>query len=389
MVMQDPVTTAAAYAGYKEANPFGGRSSGDRGREQREKEDRRRQINQAGDLDPILNEILNQQFNAGNATPDELVRRYGAVYGAQGTDPANFINQIYGDQDRLNQFAYNTFADTFGRGPTSDEFAQILPTFGGAEGRQRGAAAVSSMFDAYKQSPDYLQTQAGNYSDELDPVFDQLLGRDFTGSELDYYGQQLAGGRSQYEIEQMLRQLPEFQQAEDKKFRTGLASELEGYDTSFFNKAKENVISRSGRNNAGVGTSSALDFALTDLMGQIAEKRGQYLAGISAQQYGGNKEAARQDYTYGRDRYFEDQNFERNRRAQDEDYYRDRSDQDRDYQRQFEDMMRFQNQNRGGGPLHTRDWIGIGLQGANAAANVYGASQYRNPYDYFNQGGGY
>jgi hypothetical protein len=378
-MVYDPISQGTGA--YAAAGGFGGSSDG---RRQRELEDRRRQVNQ-GELDPILQEILNQQFDAGNATPDDLTRRYGAVYGARGTDPANLIQQIYGDQDRLNQYAYDTFAQTFGRAPTSTEFAQVLPIFGGAEGRQRGAAAVSQMFDAYKQSPEYLKTQAGQYTGQLDPLFDQYLGRDASQSENDYFGQMLAGGQSPYEIEQMLQSLPEFQERKDKDFRTGLASELEGYDTSFFNKAKENVISRAAKAGGGFGTSSALDFALTSLMGDIAEKRGQYLAGVSEKQYGGNKAAARSDYEYGRDRYFGDQDYDRRRRDAEADYYRTRGDDDRDYMRQFQDMMNFQSKNRGGGPLHTRDWIGIGLQGANTAANIYGATR-PSPYSYLNGG---
>ena len=170
----DPYSQAAAAYGADRA--FGGNSSGDRGREQREKEDRRRQINQTGGLDPMLEQILNVQFDAGSATPEQLIQRYGAVYDARGTDPANFIQQIYGDQDRLNQYAYDTFTQTFGRAPTETEFAQVLPIFGGAEGRQRGAAAVSQMFESYKQSPDYLKTQVGQYTDELDPIFAAIDG---------------------------------------------------------------------------------------------------------------------------------------------------------------------------------------------------------------------
>jgi hypothetical protein len=54
------------------------------------------------------------------------------------------------------------------------------------------------------------------------------------------------------------------------------------------------VISRFA--SAGRLGSSALDFALTDLMGKVAEKRQGFLANLSANQYQGNKESARADY---------------------------------------------------------------------------------------------
>lgn len=386
----DPATNAAAdyFAGdaIVDAAGFGGGgthiSPGHRLRN--ELNDVRNELFAGGQLTPEEAAILNlseQGFH--NLTPDQLLGRYRTIGESDNQRFVDWYANAAGASDPNWKFAYDTFKQTFGREATASEFAQLMPLFQGAEGRTRGGAAIASMFDAYKQSPEYLRTQAGQYSDELDPVFDQMFGRDFTDSELDYFGSQMAGGRSQFEIEQMLRQLPEFQQAEDKRFRTSLASELEGYDTSFFNKAKENVISRSARNMGGAGQSSALDFALTNLMGEIAEKRGQYLAGLSSQQYGGNKDAARADYTFNRDRYFGEQEYNRRRSDLEEDYYRSRGDQDRDYERQKEDYFQMIGRsNQGRNTLHSGDWINLGLQGANAYAR--GAGGGGSPYDFLN-----
>lgn len=344
------------------------------------------------EVDPALKEYLTTGGSSNNLSPEQLLARYGSI--SKGPEELRRYTQGIWDwnpaafaQDSTNQYAYDTFKSIFGRDPSATEYSQILPIFGGAEGRQRGAAAVSQMFDAYKQSPEYLKTQAGQYSDELAPIYRDLLGRDARQDELDYYGQQLAGGRSEYEIRQLLQQLPEYRTAEDQKFRTGLASELEGYDTSFFDKAKENVISRSKRQGGGVSTSSALDFALTNLMGDIAEKRGGYLANLSAQQYGGNKEAAREDYRTSMNRYFEDQDYNQRRTDADRDYYRSRSDEDRDYTRQWNDYMGFMNSQKPGSALHTRDWIDIGLNGINTGTRAYMASQGGGGgrYGYLNQ----
>lgn len=380
--------TVGSIVGHNEMarHTFGGGGTHLSGaqRNQNEMEDMKNWLLQNGNLTPEERGILTVSMD-GN-TPDQLLKRYETVANSQNESFKQLVNQMRSagnQQDATQQYAYDTFKSTFGRGPTSTEFSQLLPIFGGAEGRQRGAAAIGSMYEQYKQSPEYFKSQAGQYQDELDPMFDSLLGRDASASENDYFGQLYASGRSPYEIEQLLKQLPEYQQNEDKKFRGGLASELEGYDLSFFDKAKEGVISRAAKSNGGFGSSSALDFALTNLMGDIAEKRGGYLAGISAQQYGGNKDAARDDYKTGMNRYFEDQDFQRNRAAADQDYYRDRSDSDRDYQRQFNDYMAMQNRNQGGGALHSRDWLNIGMGAINTGANAYDAFRPKqNPYSY-------
>jgi hypothetical protein len=84
-------------------------------------------------------------------------------------------------------------------------------------------------------------------------------------------------------------------------------------------------------------------------------------------------------------RYWEQQDYDRRRRDYEEDYYRSRADEDRDYSRQFNDYMAFQNKNKGGGALHTRDWIGLGLGAANAGASIYGATR-PSPYSYLDGG---
>jgi hypothetical protein len=365
MVMQDPVTSAAAYYGADRAFG-GGRDLSPGERKRNEIADVARELNQAGGLTPQEAAIVNNNYGGGgllNLTPEQLLTRYRTLWESKNQGLLDWWNTAAGEQDPTYRYAYDTFRSIFGREPTETEYAQLLPIFGGAEGKQRGAAAISQMYEDWKKTPEYLRTQANEYSDELDPIFDTLLGRNFTQSELDYYGTALAGGQSQYEIEQMLRQLPEFQQAEDKKFRTGLADELQGYDMKFFDKAKEGIISRLAKNWGGAGTSSALDFALTNELGKIAENRGSYLANLSAQQYGGNKDAAREDYLGQMNRYYDQQNYEQRRRDADRDYYRSRADEDRDYTRQYNDYMNMQSRNRNRG-----SWIGSSLAGAGALA---------------------
>lgn len=382
----DPVTNAAAYYGANQAFGGGGNSLSPGQRRQNELSDINRYLLSSGELTPEERDILTADMSNGRLeqlTPEQRLARYRTYNQSQNQGFRQQVDALSRTNDKVLQYGYDTFRSTFGREPTATEWSQLVPYLGGAEGKERGAAYIAATYDQYKQSPEYLKTQAGQYADDLDPLFDQYLGRDASASENDFFGQQLAGGRSAYEIEQLLQQLPEYQEKKDKQFRSGLASELEGYDQSFFNKGQDSIRGRSAKAGAGIGQSTALDFALTKLMGDIAERRGQYLAGVSEKQYGGNKEAAREDYRATTNRYYDDQNYQRNRNAADLDYYRGRSDQDRDYERQKEDYFQMLGRSKQGqGTLHSGDWINMGLQGVNAGVNAYGAV---NPYGYLNR----
>lgn len=381
--------SGGAVSGAYNAVFGGGKQLSGAERQQNEWGDRARQISNTEGISPELRAIVNGSSGyAENMDPASLLKRYETVADARDSkyseynDAYNHLQQVFGGTDRSNQYAYDTYKSVFGKGPTAEEFAKILPVFGGAEGRQRGAAYVSELFDQYKQSPEYLQGQSGKYSGDIGRIFQELYGRNATDAESQHFGTQLAGGRDQYDLTNELKSGQEYQTGQDKTFRSGLASELEGYDTSFFNKTKDNVIADYARRGF-TGGSSSLDFALTKLMGDIAEKRGSYLAGISSQQYGGNKDAARSDYETSRNRYFQDQDYTRNQNTADTNYFRDRSDSDRDYQRQMSDYYdQIGRQNQSRGVLHSGDWIGLGLQGANAAASFRKPTY--NSYDYFN-----
>lgn len=376
-MVYDPASQAAgAYA------LSGGWSGSSDGRNQRELEDRRAQINGQEGVDQRILDLINNPYNA-DATGDQLINRYGSVNEAGGSDAANFVRQIYGDQDRLNQFAYDSFVSTYGRPPTANEFTQALPYFAGVNGKQTGAAYLAQSFDQYKKSPEYLKTQSGQYGSQISQIFQDTYGRAPTEAELQHFGTQLAGGQDTYQLGNELKNTQEYQQAQDKTFRGSLASELEGYDTSFFNKAKDSVLSQFSRNGGGAGTSSALDFALTDLMGQIAEKRGSYLSGLSAQQYGGNKDLALGNYRNEQNRYWDDQNYNRARADQNNDYFRSRSDQNSDFltqQQSYYDQIGRQNQSRG--VLHPNDWLNLGMQGVNAYAQSQSGNRTTNNYGY-------
>lgn len=315
----------------------------------------------------------NQENSAVNAyntrlaqfTPDELLRRYAQ------TD-RNFNN---GTWDANYSNAYRSFKSQIGRDPTASEFAQLIPAF--QQGTTYGNAIIGSIRDRLAQNPNdpMNQGRAGQYGGQIRQVFKSMLGRDATPEEVNHFGSLMSTGNvNAYQLQDFLRGTPEYQTQEDTKFRGGLTKELENADISFFDRAKQGLQAQYMRQ--GTNMSSAMDSALTDLMGQIAEKRSQYLAGLSSQQYGGNKDLALQNYRGTQDRYLNEQNYNRGMSNSQNDYFRGRGDDLYDYQRQMDDMARMQNsRDRSGRVLRTGDWINLGLGVGNTAAQAYMAGQ--------------
>lgn len=347
----DPISATSQAAILNKAGVFG-RSSGSGRNPENERAYVRDLI--LGQLDdPYLRDILTRPTDVNQLSTADQLERYGAISGADDINAADrsvggFIRQLQGNQESLNQYAFDTFSELVGRNPTESEFVSMLPYFQGVNGRMTGAAYVSEFAQQEARSPEALARRAGEYSDDVSRLFGETLGRGADQDELDYYGRLLATEQiTPYEVEQLLKNTNEFRTAEDTRFRSSLSDELRGYDTKFFNDAQESVLRRASRAGGGSSTSSALDFALTNLMGDIAERRGQYLAGVSAQQYGSNKDAARQDYLGTMDRYLRERDYERNTSDRERDYFRNRSDQNLDYMIQRSDYLNYLNSQRG------------------------------------------
>ncbi len=336
-------------------------------------------------------DVRASQYGYGNPSPD-LLERYREVYSRDGVDgDANRAALLWDSkgqsQDWAGQNAYGNFLQMVGREPTLQELQQFIPIYQGAYGQGNSAVANYAQMDA--QKPQNLVKKAPQHYGSVENLFSQMLGRQATQEEKDHFGGLLASGQvDAYQLQDFLRGTPEYQTGEDKKFRGGLASELEGYDTEFFNKQKGNVFSDYLQR--GFGGSSSLDYALTDLMGNIAKERGKYLADVSARQYGGNKELAIGNYRNTMDRYSDDRNYERNRlqNAYQQNY--DRANEIGDYYTQ----ERAYRGSRGGGQA---PWgqlaggaLGAGIgafaggpMGASAGWNI--GSGLGGGYDYLNQ----
>lgn len=227
--------------------------------------------------------------------------------------------------------------EILGRDVTAQDIDAIRPWFEG--GDTEGRSYLTELKKQEASSPEALRKRAGAYSGQVGNIFQDLLKRGASQQEIDHFGSLLASGDvDEYTLRSFVQQLPEYRTAEDKRFREGLSGELEGYDREAFGKAKEDVISRYAR--AGIQNSSALDFALTSLMGDIAKERNRYLTGLSTEQYGGNKALARADYEGNLNQYLSNRDYEKNRSYNTMQDYLGRGRERADYDRQMQDYNR-------------------------------------------------
>lgn len=285
-----------------------------------------------------------------NLDPNQLLARYGGIN--QGGGIENYYQQNYGVgapreiKDAGNYQAYQSFQSMMGRPPTSEEFAQIVPIFQQADGQKYGNAWLAQYKQQYDADPRNRLKDAPRFSESINQQFQSMLGRGATQDEINHFGSLMATGNvDAYQLQDFLRGTTEYQQGQDKQFRSGLSKELEDSDVRYFDRAKQGVLSQFMQN--GTMGSSALDSALADLMGQIAEKRQGFLSQVSSQQYGANKDLAIGNYNNARNDYFGEQAYKRGQASKQQDYYQGRSDNLTDYNRQQQDYMNYLNSQGG------------------------------------------
>lgn len=289
------------------------------------------EYSQIGDaiLPQLRNEISRIAAGGSNAA--------NAAWNAGGQD----LIRVIKDYDTL-----KAAKEVLGREVTSTDLDSIRPYF--ESGQDIGRAYLTQLKQQEASSPENLRRRSGEFSDQVGSAFQEVLGRAPTADEIEHYGSGLASGQlDSYTLRDFVRQTPEFRSAEDQRFRTGLNDELSGYDQDAFKKSSEDILSRYTK--AGINRSPALDFALTNLAGDIAKERGRYLAGISADQYGGNKNLARSDYENSLNRYLSNQDYERDLRERTMGDYLNRGRELADYDRQSSDYMRMLESMSGGG----------------------------------------
>lgn len=215
----------------------------------------------------------------------------------QGTGGGDTAQQYYAGKE---------FYQLFGRNPTPSELAQFSGAYAGDTNKTntaQGNQAVAQYFQGQSNTPAniYANQQkqwaagANQHYDAVNQIVSSALGRKATQDELDHYGTLISSGQADpYQIQQFIQSTPEYQNTQDKNFRTGLDTDLQKSDQTFFNTQKGNIAQQYAQ--MGRATSPALDVALTQLASQLNSQRGQYLSQLSASQYGGNKAAALGDY---------------------------------------------------------------------------------------------
>lgn len=261
--------------------------------------------------------------------------------------------------DFAEEYARQAFRELVGREATPEEIAVVAPIFAGGDenihnvagGRayvaQYALLEKNNPSNVYKKQQEEWATAAPQHYGQVNELVKQIFGRDANQNELDHYGKMLASGQGDaFQLGQFLQSLPEYQNVQDKSFRQGLAGELEGYDKSFFSRAKEDVISRFAQ--MGRPTSPALDVALTDLQAQINERRGQFLSQLGVQHYGGNKQAAMQSYGQTMEDWRNRENADWAGRQQGFGNWVNRGNEIQDYYTQANDYANWMGRQRGG-----------------------------------------
>ncbi len=326
-------------------------------------------------------------------SPEDLLQRYRTI----ASDPGHWEKSLSGFDDLENYSAYKALKGAYGRDIEAGEFSTALPYFRGPTGIDNGRAYAAQIAQQQQKTPQALQKKAPGFSGDVNSIFQSLLQRGASQDEVNHFGSMLASGEvDAYTLNQFVSQLPEYTQKQDATSRQNLNQELSGYDQDFFGKAKENVLSRYAK--AGIQNSPSLDFALTNLMGDIQKERSQYMSGLAREDYTRGRDVQRQDYGSSMDRMFADRGYDRARNDQYSDALLNRGWNSADYQIQQNDLMRLLQAQGGGrkrsglggavGPLLG---AGIGALAAGPGGAMTGAQiggyfggAAGNTYDYLN-----
>src|SRR3990167_3641169 len=208
-------------------------------------------------------------------------------------------SQILTGDEALRQQAYQNWFLTFDKYPTQKELDTTLRYAGGST--QGILNYIDSIYNSpdnvYKRQQEEYQKGAPDKFSDVGSAFKGLLGRDATQEELDHFGKLLSSGQvDQYQLQEFLKQEPEYVQKQDAQFREGLSGELSGYDKQYLEEqalpAIQSAYAKQGRSFEGSGFKQAV----ANTAGAQNIERQKYLAGLSASQYAGRQGNARSDY---------------------------------------------------------------------------------------------
>lgn len=309
----------------------------------------------------------NLGIDVRTASANDIVDYFKKAYDS-GYTP-QFTSGPIGRSQKVYWQAYVNARDQLGRDITGNEFADIKPYFEGKGGLSTGRQYLSTLAEEEAKSPFAMKKRAPEYAGTIDQMYQDLLARGATPAELEHLGTMMATGEiDPYEIQQFIQATPEYQTAQTERNVSKLGDVLKGYDTSYFKQMAPEIMSQYAK--AGIQHSPALDYALTNLQSQIANKRGEYLAGLT---YEGSQRAQNQqmsDYGNTMNQYLSDLNYQRQLRDMEKQALRDRSWNAIDYGIQQRDFMKALEASQ---PPAWQQWMNYGLGTANAVGNIVGA----------------
>ncbi len=206
-------------------------------------------------------------------------------------------------------YAFKDFAKIFGRNPTQQELSMFAPAYGTDDPNKTNQAAGASVIAQYyqnqqntpdklfsKQQAEYKKNAPQQY-DTVKKMFQGQLGRDASQEELDHFGSLLASGTTDaYQLQDFLKQQPEYQTRQNEQMRQGLSGQMATNDKRQF---QEQILPSIQENFAKQGRSfdsSAFANAATQSAQQQNTQREGFLNNLTAQQYGGVQDRAYQDY---------------------------------------------------------------------------------------------
>lgn len=215
----------------------------------------------------------------------------------------------YGDQLSNGLDTFKTiFKNTSGRDPTAEEtngyLKQSLYGAWNTPGELQytdftnlANNYISNNFDIDQIRRDKGKEDAAKHYGSVDQQIQSLLGRAATDQEKEHFGTLIANGSlDSYQFGQFLEQQPEFTEKKDAAFRTGLSGQLAESDKKQFETnilpGIQSLYAQQGRS----FDSSGFKNSATQSAQQQNQQRDQFIASLSASQYGGRQNQAYQDY---------------------------------------------------------------------------------------------
>jgi hypothetical protein len=153
----------------------------------------------------------------------------------------------------------------------------------------RAGAALQNIKTDRIVNPQIPADKAGQYAETVRSLFQENLGRDPKGYELEHFSKALAGGDDPFLLAMTLQQSPEYSEIktnkENERVKTesaaalnALNQKLQADDETVFNRALPTIMSSYQK--AGRIGSSGVANALTRERARIAQERQSYVAGL-------------------------------------------------------------------------------------------------------------